>query len=177
MYFLASFIFVVMVFNFILALINAGSAQKKVVALQAGIVEKRKAFGIQELEKQWGAYRWKLSAVDSMMKARSLWGNRLKEFSNSLPDGMFISEITIVEEKGKQNCLLEIMALQDETKGFKQIDSFINAIETNKFFGKGVKLQSHERKRVNGRDVELFRLTLAAPNKGSAGGFNPSGKN
>ena len=166
-YFLAAFAFLVIVSNFLVALVKASSVEKKVAVLQSGITEKRKAFGLQDIEKQWQNYRWKLSAVDAMMKAHSMWGNRLKEFSNNLPDGMCISEIVVLEEKGKTNCNLEIMVVQEEGKGFREIDAFVNATESNKLFGKGVKLLSHERRQMNNKEIEVFQISLTLGSKES----------
>jgi len=160
-YVFAVIAFVATTLSFVTVIKKNLALKKEINALQADISDKKKAFDVQSLEKQWRDYIWKLKTINLMMNGRSLWGNRLKELANMLPAGMCISNIVVSEEQGgKIKYYIELMAVQSEQKGFKQVDGYINAIESNKYFGKGVKVQSHERRMLNGKEVEIFQITL-----------------
>ena len=160
---LATIVFLGITFSFLVVTVKNWSLIKEYSALQTDISEKRKAFDIKNLEKQWREYIWKLKTVNSMLNDRTLWGNRLKELANMLPPGMCISNIVASEGGGKIDYHITLKVLpQNEQKGFKQADVFINAIETNKYFGKGIKLQSHERQTINKKEIEIFQIYFSS---------------
>jgi hypothetical protein len=114
-----------------------------------------------------------------MLNDRSVWGNRLKELANMLPEGMCISKIDVAaEQNGKSRYGIELLVVPNEQKGFKQVDGYINSIETNKYYGKGVQIQSHTKKVMNKKEIETFQILLSSaslnkPQEGrmSIGGF------
>jgi hypothetical protein len=160
----AAVVFLIITFNSLMVAVKNWSLIKEYNSLQTDIADKRKAYDVKSLEKQWREYIWKLKTINSMLNDRSLWGNRLKELANMLPPGMCISNITVAEEQGgRSDYRIELKVLpQSDQKGFKQVDGYVNAIETNKYFGKGVKLLSHERQEMNKKEIEIFQVLLSS---------------
>lgn len=154
-------VFLVITFNFIRDTNKDLYLKKEFSILETDIADKRKAYNVEASEKQWREYTWKLKTVNSMLNDRSLWGNRLKELSNILPAGICISKIEISDEQIKPRYYVKFMLAQSEEKGFKQADGYINAVEKSKYFGKGVKLLSHDKTVLQNKEIEQFQILLS----------------
>ena len=159
-YFIAISVFVGISFNFYTLTKKLLKAQNELSAIERSIEEKRKAFSMEDTEKIWQDYCKKLRSVYSVVSARSAWGAKFKEFANLLPPGMCIDRIEVTSDQNKKTFFMEIITLPNEQKGFKDIENFITNLEADRFIGKGVKLESHERKHLNKTDVEVFKIYL-----------------
>ena len=71
-----------------------------------------------------------------------------------------MDRVVVEMDQNKKNFFIEIITIPNEQKGFKDVDNFIASLENDKYIGKGVKLESHERKHLNKNDVEIFKIVL-----------------
>jgi len=159
-YFVALITFTLISFKFITIYGGISRSKKELAGLESALALKRDQFGLNDMEKEWRAYCVKLKIVDSMVSARSEWSARLKEFANLLPPGMCIQRVEVAYEEGKKNFNVVVLSLPNEQKGFRDVEGFIATLEFNPLFGKGVKLESHERRQMNGKDIEIFKISL-----------------
>ena len=174
MIFLAgALIFFILTANYIVIYVRFTRAQKELAATETVLRSKRVLFGFDDLEKEWRAHCAKLRTVNKMIGARSSWGSRLKGFSNLLPPGMCITRIEASNSEDKMKFDIEIIALPNEKKGLGDVEAFISALEFNSLFGKGIKIESHERKTINSRDVEVFRISFSVSNTNNTANNNP----
>jgi len=160
-YFLALLIFAGISYDFYVINGKISTAKKEIAKLESSIVEKRKNFNLEEMEREWGVYCGKLRVVSALAGARTSVGAKLKTCANLLPPNMCISKVEAVGDKNsKKKFTIDLMSLPNEQRGFKDVESFISSLETSVFVGKGVKLESHERTLINKNDIELFRISF-----------------
>jgi len=145
---LGALVLMAMIVNFVSISTKLNRSQKELAAMQSALEAKRTMFGLDDLEKEWRANCVKLKYINAMISVRSNWGVKLKDFANLLPAGMCITRIETSGNDSKVDFTVEIFALPNDKKGLGDIEAFISALEFNSLFGKGLKIESHERKEI-----------------------------
>ncbi|MHB9154478.1 MAG: hypothetical protein ACYC5N_02150 [Endomicrobiales bacterium] len=165
-YFVCIVLFLVFLCRFIFVSFSILAHKKSVAEMQDNIDRDKKKYQIDKLEKDWLKYYGDARLIAKTLETRTDWAGRLHELSVLVPPGVCVSQVSAGKgETGKIS--LKVAVVPTEKQGFEIINEFISILEANKFaVAKGVKLESQEKAKLNnGREVEIFKLSVNLPNK------------
>jgi Tfp pilus assembly protein PilN len=159
-YFVAICVFLGISLNFYSLTNKISRAKKELAGIESVISQKRQMYGMEDMERSWLDRCRRLNSVYSLVSSRSAWAAKLKEFGNLLPQGMCIRTVEVSMDQKNKVFSIELLMLPDEMNGFKEVENYISSLENDKYIGKGVKLETHERRRLNRSDVEAFKIVI-----------------
>lgn len=113
---------------------------------------------VDALEKRWMQYVSSLALVDRSLEHVRL-SPCLQAMSRMTPPGVCIEKATVIKSDEGVALALDIVAVSDEKKAFDRVDGLVKEMQKNPLFGKGVKLESHEQREINGKDMESFKIS------------------
>lgn len=113
---------------------------------------------VDALEKRWMQYVNSLALVD-----RSLdhvhWAPCFQALARMMPPGVCIEKATVVKSDQGLSLSLDIVAVSDTRKAFDRVDDLVKDMQKNPLFGKGVKIESHEQREDDGKELGIFKIS------------------
>ncbi|MBN1822747.1 MAG: hypothetical protein JW803_00350 [Endomicrobiales bacterium] len=132
----------------------------KIQYFRQQINEIKEGHGIAELEVEWDAYYPNMKTIRDIVSRRTNISPLLKSLSLGLPQGACLTDITLQVQNNKNVVRLQVLALAQEKKGFDLLDGLIRAVQSAGSISQEIKIESQERREMNGRELELYRLLV-----------------
>jgi Tfp pilus assembly protein PilN len=108
---------------------------------------------LRRIEAEIQEMRKRIDVIDELQKGRLMWVKFLDEFCNTIPHGVWISQLT-PEQKGLEYDLSVTATALDN---FSIANFMVNLMQTPKFYQ--VKLINITTSEMEGREVKNFNLT------------------
>lgn len=113
---------------------------------------------VDALEKRWMQHANALALVDRSL-GHVHWAPTFQALARMMPAGVCIEKASIL--KGDQGLALslDVVAVSDTKKAFDRVDGLVKDMQKSPMFGKGVKLESHEQREADGKELESFKIS------------------
>lgn len=113
---------------------------------------------VDALEKRWMQHVNALAVVDRSLD-HVRWAPCFQAVARMMPAGVCIEKATVVTSGQGVSLALDVVAVSDGKKAFDRVDGLVKDMQKHPLFGKGVKLESHEQRENNGKELESFKIS------------------
>jgi Tfp pilus assembly protein PilN len=149
-------------FQFAVTSYKIAASKRERYLIDTKIASSKEAIGVDKLEKEWEGYYGDVCRIEGVFGNKTSWARRLYALSTIVPPrGLCIDSINYQNIQDQQRLILEVVIYSGEKQEFEIINDFMKSLEKSKYFTKEVKLESQEKRLVNGKNVELFRISVA----------------
>ncbi len=132
--------------------------QSEIGRVSAEIESIKEEQGMTSLEKEWSVLNGRLDAARRMLERKTSWSRNLSDLAALLPQGICIRDISSQDSSKTTTVRLAVVSMAKEE--YEEVNDYISALEKRSGFGKGIRLESHEKNKLEGRAVEFYGLTL-----------------
>jgi hypothetical protein len=116
-------------------------------------------YSIEEWGEEWVTFHRDIKLIQAVLDEKELWTGKLVELNRSLPEKMAVERISRDRETG--NWAVRLVSLIEQEEGdYAPVKQFIERLEKNQAFKKGVKLESQQRISLEGTDVNTISIII-----------------
>lgn len=131
--------------------------QERAAERKSQIRNEKSRHNVDSLEKRWMQYVSSLALVDRSL-SHVRWAPCFQSLARMVPAGVCIEKVSVTKSDDGWVLALDVVAVSDTKKAFDRVDGLVKDMQKSPLFGKGVKLESHEQRESDGKELESFKI-------------------
>lgn len=151
------------VFLFVLAFFSyeeLASVKSEITDAKNSILQKRGKYKINQMEKEWDYYYYRLKAIKDLNAKSSKYSYILKELGQYLPEGDFVVEFTSVDK----NTNIELVPEEDRLKSLSSFYDYAevlnNSFAESTYMKKEFTVKNTKEERIGRKTYSVLNLKI-----------------